>query len=91
MPHVVARYRYTADTAARDAARAAHREYLGTLPQLLASGPTDDGGAVLVFEADSTEEVERLLDADPFVTDGVVAEREATGWEIVRGRWAPPD
>ena len=89
MPHVVATYAYTADTAARDAVRARHREYLASLEELLLSGPTDASGAVLVFEAASPADVEALLDADPFVTHGgIVAERTVVGWDVVLGRWA---
>jgi uncharacterized protein len=89
VPHFVATYTYTEDVAARDAARPAHRDYLGGLDELLLSGPTDAGGAVLVFEAGSLAEVERLLDADPFATAGaVIAQRTVVAWEIVRGRWA---
>ena len=92
MPHVVATYAYTADTAARDAVRATHREYLASLGGLLLSGPTSSAGAdgaVLVFEAGSPAEVEALLDADPFVTHGgIVAERTVAAWDVVLGRWA---
>lgn len=89
MPRFVATYTYTPDTAARDAVRPAHRDYLATLDELLLSGPTDDGRAVLVFEAGSAADVERLLDADPFTTaGGIVAERSLVGWDVVRGRWA---
>jgi len=89
VPHVVATYAYTSDTAARDAVRPAHREYLASLDALLLSGPTDAGGAVLVFDADSPAVVEGLLDADPFVTHGgIVAERAVVAWDVVLGRWA---
>jgi len=89
VPHVVATYAYTSDTAARDAVRASHREYLGSLDGLLLSGPTSAAGAVLVFEAGSPADVEALLDADPFVTHGgIVAERTVVAWDVVLGRWA---
>ena len=89
VPHVVATYAYTSDSAARDAVRPAHREYLASLDALLLSGPTDDGRAVLVFEADSPDAVDALLDADPFITHGgIVAERAVTRWNVVLGRWA---
>ncbi len=90
MPHVVATYRYAAGSdAARDASRAEHRAYLDRLDALLLSGPTEGPGgpgAVLVFEAGSTEVVEELLDADPFTAAGVVAERTVVTWSVVLGR-----
>ena len=86
MPHVVATYRYGPGTGGRrDELRPEHRTYLASLDGLLLSGPTDDDGAVLVFDAASTAEVEALLDADPFVTGGVVAERSVVGWTVVLG------
>lgn len=89
VPTFVATYAYTDDADARSAARPEHRAWLGTLPQLIASGPTDAEGAVLVLEADSAQEVERLLDDDPFaVRGGIVAERRVVGWTVVSGRLA---
>ncbi len=86
MPHFVATYAYTQDAEGRAGLRPTHREYLASLPQLVASGPTDAGGAVLVFEAGSAAEVEDLLAADPFVQQGFVATRSVVGWEVVAGR-----
>ena len=94
MPYFVATYTYTDDSATRDAVRPAHREHLARfagdegLPDvvLVLSGPTDDGGAVLVFEATSPAAVERVLDSDPFTTEGVVASRRVVGWNPVLGR-----
>jgi uncharacterized protein YciI len=86
VPHFVATYAYTDDTTTRDAVRPAHREYLGSLDALLLSGPTDADGALLVFEAGSADEVEALLDADPFaVHGGIVASRTVVGWQVVLG------
>jgi uncharacterized protein YciI len=39
----------------------------------------------LIFEADSVEEVEKLLDADPFSREGIVASREIYEWNVVLG------
>ncbi|WP_432543496.1 YciI family protein [Kineococcus sp. SYSU DK002] len=87
MPFFAATYAYTPDTAARDAVRPVHREYLASLPELVLSGPTDDDGALLLFEAADAGTVEALLDADPFVLDGrVVAQRRVVGWNPVLGR-----
>ena len=90
MPHFVATYAYTDDTAARDAVRPEHRQYLAGLgDRLVLSGPTDANGAVLVFDADSAAAVEELLDADPFAREGLVASRAVVGWTPVLGRLHP--
>lgn len=55
--------------------RPAHREYLTGLHaagKLVVSGPfTENGGALIVLEADSKEQVAALMAADPFVKEGV--------------------
>jgi uncharacterized protein YciI len=55
--------------------RPAHREYLSELRangKLVISGPfTEGGGALIVMEADTKEEVAALMAADPFVKKGV--------------------
>ena len=88
VPHFVATYRYVPGSESRlDAVRPEHRAYLAGLDALVLSGPTDDDGAVLVFEAGSAAEVHALLDADPFTTaGGLVAERSVVGWTIALGR-----
>ena len=57
------------------AARPAHREYLGTLydqGKLVFSGPQDPPrGGVILARVDTEEEVQRIIAADPFFTDGV--------------------
>ncbi len=89
MPVFVATYAYSDDAAARDATRPAHRAWLREQPSVLASGPTDADGAVLVFEGASAAEVETLLDLDPFALHGgIVAERRVVGWSVVTGRLA---
>jgi uncharacterized protein YciI len=83
-----ATYEYDpAVTATLDEVRPAHRDWLAEQPQLLASGPTDADGAVLIWEGESAAEVEAILDQDPFHDAGVIAERRVVGWQIVRGRW----
>jgi len=88
---------YTYDDRAqrRDEVRPAHRAYLARLldlGSLLASGPFgDDGpaGALLVVSAESGDEVADLLDADPFVREGLVAHRVVRAWTQVFGPWTP--
>ncbi|GAB3195570.1 hypothetical protein GCM10027062_02870 [Nocardioides hungaricus] len=86
-----ATYEYDpAATEALDRLRPAHRDWLAEQPQLLASGPTDAGGAVLVWEGESAADVEAILDRDPLHDAGVISERRVVGWQIVRGRWREP-
>ncbi|WP_129659725.1 YciI family protein [Rothia halotolerans] len=71
--------------------RPEHRAYLGALLErgaLKVSGPySDEGspGALLVFEADSPEEVRALLDDDPMVLGGAVTGVEIRSWNPVLG------
>jgi uncharacterized protein len=88
VPHFLVTYRYTGDDDARLALRPTHRAFLAEQDSLVASGPTDDGGALLLFEADSAADIETLLDDDPYAKSGFVGSRSVVGWDIVLGRWA---
>jgi uncharacterized protein YciI len=80
-------YDYAEGSAAkRDELRPAHREFLGSRGDLVLSGPTAAGGAVIVYEAEPTE-LEAWLDGDPFWTAGTVAKRVVTEWTIGMGSW----
>ncbi|MFL1376005.1 YciI family protein [Nocardiopsis protaetiae] len=78
-------------TAARDEHRPAHREYLSGLSDQgvnLVSGPfgaQDAPGALLLFRAGSAEEVGALVEKDPFVLAGVVADTQIREWVAVLG------
>lgn len=80
-------YGYTPDEEARDQLRPEHRAFLAGLGELLLSGPTDDDGALLLFEAKSAAELEEVLDEDPFWAEGLVAERTVVEWNPVLGPW----
>lgn len=81
-------YEYT-DTAGHGAQRDTHRpEHVAFLAgqheagRLVVSGPTDNGaGALLVFSGDSADDVARLLDADPFRREGLIARRTVSPWK----------
>lgn len=81
-------YTYGSGTeAARDRFRPEHKDFLAGLHEagrLRVSGPVD-GGALLVFEGSSAEEVAALLDADPFRREGLIAERTVREWTIFFG------
>ncbi len=61
---------YTQDKAKIAELRPMHRQYLASLRDrghLVASGPfTDDSGALIIYEARTREEAEKLLQGDPF-------------------------
>ena len=88
-------YTYDDRPERRDEVRPEHRGYLGRLHRdgtLLASGPfAGDGaaGALLVLAAGSAQEVDSLLDADPFVREGLVTARVVREWTQVFGPWTP--
>ncbi|WP_028660341.1 YciI family protein [Nocardioides insulae] len=85
MPIFAVTYAYTSDTDSLDRVRPEHRRFLADQPDLLLSGPTDDNGALLVFEGASREAVEGLLDQDPFYAAGLVVERSTAAWNPVLG------
>jgi hypothetical protein len=70
-----------------EAVRPTHRAYLTKLLQegkLFASGPFDDGsGALIVYEADSAEAAEALLNADPFHAAGVFLKWTLRPWKVL--------
>lgn len=96
MPIHAVTYVYPDRPADLDAVRTEHREFLRGLHAegtLLASGPlpatgTSTAGALLVLDASSAAEVERVLDADPFAREGLVAQRTVRPWSPVIGDWA---
>jgi uncharacterized protein YciI len=78
---------YSQDKARIAAVRPVHRQYLAALKekgQLAASGPfTDDSGALIVYEAASAEEAERLLRCDPFHENGIFLRYVLRPWNPV--------
>ena len=67
--------------------RPAHRQYLTSLKengQLAASGPfMDDSGALIIYEANSREEAEKLLQGDPFNKNGIFLKYQLRPWNPV--------
>ena len=78
---------YTQDASTIANARPAHRKYLTRLIQqgrLVISGPfSDDSGALLVYEAETSAQVEKLVADDPFATQGVFVSWEIRPWNVV--------
>jgi uncharacterized protein YciI len=78
---------YIQDKAKIQAIRPVHRQYLAALReggQLAASGPfTDDSGALIIYEAASAEEAEKLLQGDPFHQNGIFVKYVLRPWNPV--------
>ena len=78
---------YTSDASVIAGARPAHRVYLSSLQEqgkLVISGPfADDRGGLLVYEADTSEQVESMIAQDPFATSGVFVSWEIRPWNVV--------
>lgn len=85
--YVVILYTYTDDVETRMATRPAHRDFLTANPGLRIAGATEAGGAIIVVEADSAEEVEAWIEDDPYHVRGLVASRTVTPWGAAIGSW----
>ncbi|WP_026461134.1 YciI family protein [Schaalia suimastitidis] len=92
MPYFAVEYTYdVAAATAMDEVRPRHREYLSSLADQginIASGPwTDEApGALLVMHADNAQQVEELLDLDPFFIAGFITTRSIRAWNPVIGQ-----
>jgi len=87
------RYTYDERAEVRDAVRPEHRAWLAAQADagvLLGSGPFTDGspGALLVLRAQDEQEVGAVLAQDPFAREGLVAQTEVRGWNLILGPWA---
>jgi len=84
---VAAIIEYSTDSAVIARVRPAHREYLQGLKKngnVAIAGPfLDDSGGILVYEAESTEQVEEFIRADPFFTEGVFKSWVLRPWKPV--------
>jgi uncharacterized protein len=78
---------YSQDKAKIAEVRPVHRQYLTSLRergQLVASGPfTDDSGALIIYEASSAEEAEKILQGDPFHQNGIFIRWQLRPWNPV--------
>ncbi len=87
MARFVALLDFTDDNELRLQTRPRHREYLQSLlsdGKLAMSGPwADDTGALLIYEAETLEAAQALLDADPYRAAGVLADARIKEWQVV--------
>lgn len=93
MPVFAVHYRYADDRPDEVTEhRPAHRAFLRTLFDqgiVLAAGAYPEGpaGALLVFHADSAEQVAELLRDDPFRQRDLVTGCEIRRWGLAMGPW----
>ena len=90
MPYFAVTYVYDdAQTAAREANKPAHREWLASRVEegsILSVGPfTDGSGALLVVRADDAGAAARLVAADPHLVEGFVTDPSVREWLPVFG------
>ena len=82
-------YHYIAEPEELSGVRPIHREWLAqqlSEGKLLASGPmVDVPNALLIFKAESLEELSALLDNDPFDIAGFIGERVINQWNPIYG------
>lgn len=80
---------YIPDVDKVNAIRPEHRAYLTSLldaGKLVCAGPlTDNYGALIVYEADSQEAAEQLIQADPFHHHGIFVRWQLHPWKCVFG------
>jgi len=79
--------KYTPDASVIAKARPAHRQYLTGLVEqgkLVISGPfANDVGGLLVYEAETLEQVEAMVREDPFAKQGVFTSWEIRPWNVI--------
>lgn len=84
-------YTYSSDRTTQDQHRPEHRAYLTQLAEqgtLVASGPmleTEPATALLIFRAESQQQIRALLAGNPFQQLGQVAQTDVAEWNPVIG------
>ncbi len=67
------------------ASRQGHSRLMARLKEqgkLFCAGPfADFGGAIFIFEVDSRDEVQRIVQEDPYVANGFVTKYEIREWD----------
>ena len=95
MKHYLVQYDYTDDREGRMAIVDAHRGYLAPLGDAGvnlvsgARGPAEAPGAVFLLRAADSNEVQRIIDGDPFVKQGFVARTSVVEYIPMSGALAP--
>ena len=91
MAKFVVEFQYNVDRAGRQELHPAHAENLRSLADegvLLLAGPLPEANAgLLVYEVEDREELQKLLDSEPYVAGGLVAETRVRQWAPGKGSW----
>jgi uncharacterized protein YciI len=91
MATFVVEFLYNVDRAGRQELHPAHAANLERLAErgvLVLGGPlVDDNGGLLVYEVADREELRALLEDEPYVRGGIVAETRISQWSPRRGSW----
>lgn len=101
MAKFIVEFRYGVDRARRQEFHPAHADYLRSLADrgvLLLGGPlVGENGGLLCYEVADRVELQRVLDDEPYVKAGIVAETRIRQWDASKGslaaaasRSAPP-
>ncbi|WP_199429288.1 YciI family protein [Qaidamihabitans albus] len=73
--------------------RPRHRDYLLSLAErgiVAIAGPLEnDTGGMALYQAESREALQEIIDTDPYHLEGAVAERTVREFKPVIGAWLP--
>jgi uncharacterized protein YciI len=87
--HYVVVWTYTDDKTKIGEAKQAHVDYLKDLVErgavAVAGGWPDGSGGLVVFDVADRDELQPLLDKDPFTTAGVIVGTEINEWAVALG------
>ncbi|MEU6231118.1 YciI family protein [Streptomyces sp. NPDC047042] len=91
MAKFVVEFEYNVDRAGRQGLHPAHAENLYRLADngvLLLGGPlVGENSGLLVYEVETREELQRILDDEPYVKGGLVARTRIQEWAPGKGSW----
>ena len=93
MATFVVEFQYRVDREGRGAAHRAHAAYLRDLADrgvLLLGGPlVEENRGLLVYRVGDRAELQRVLDREPYLLAGLVAETRISEWSPGKGSWIP--
>lgn len=85
-PFFILFYEYVDDMAARRAPhREAHLEHIRSAPHMFMAGALGDPphGGALIFRGADPGEIERFVDADPYMRAGLITRWRIEPWRVV--------
>ncbi|MET7987658.1 MULTISPECIES: YciI family protein [unclassified Streptomyces] len=91
MAKFVVEFEYSVDREGRQGLHPAHAENLHRLARsgvLLLGGPlADENAGLLLYEVEDRAELQKVLDAEPYVQGGIVAGTRIRQWSPGKGSW----